>query len=36
MTRTLLSSQRVYRLDRRPRRRNPLQKLQLFLRRRTA
>ena len=37
MTRTLLQSGRVYRLARRPRRRNPLLMLQrLFLRRRFA
>jgi hypothetical protein len=33
MTRTLLSSGRVYRLERKPRRLNPLRKLQLFWRR---
>ncbi len=36
MTRTLLQSGRVYRLNRRPRRRTPLQKLQQFLRRARA
>jgi len=33
MTRTLLRSRRVYRLERRARRRNPLHKLQLLWRR---
>ena len=36
MTRTLLQSGRVYRLTRRPRRRNPLLMLQRLLRRRAA
>jgi hypothetical protein len=33
MSRTLLQSGRVYRLNRQPRRRNPIQKLQRLLRR---
>ena len=36
MTRTLLQSGRVYRLYRRARRRNPIQKLQQLLRRASA
>jgi len=36
MSRTLLQSGRVYRLNRQPRRRNPLQRLQKLLRRARA